>query len=323
MKYKFFDSRLALYFFVVLTGFSCSSTKYGYAVADEKKDITISESHNVLDYKALRQQEIPSFASRGAANRGFPVAGAISLATSAIKKMIADDRKKYSADYSFAIHDLYFYDQLSSENAFDPVGLQFKGFRLVRTYVNGEGKTDTAFTAAFVIDSSRSNEIINNSIFRLKLENLNIYKTKAKITAGQQNWINMDIEITFSTSYVNSMGQLFNDAETGKFYLELRKAPLDNNGEGYQEYYNKLKGKVLDGKSFIIPRSYGYYLDQNGESKPCFSQGAYSISVKVKECTKDKFVTKLLLDNSSQIIEGIGNQATKLIGKPKAASPKN
>ena len=314
---------MPLYFFVLFTGISCTSTQYGHTVKDEKKNITVLESHNVIDYSALKQQEIPSFASRGAAgaNRGLPIAGAISLATNAIKKMIADDRKKYSADYSFALKDLYFYDQLSNENAFDPVGMQFKGFRLVRTYVNKEGNVDTAFTASFVIDASRSNEIINNSIFRLKLQDLNIYKTKAKITAGQQNWINMDLLITFTTSYVNSAGQMFTDAETGKFYLELRKAPLDKNSSGYEEYYNKLKGKILDGKSFIIPRSSGYYLDQNGESKACFSQGAYSINVKVKECTKDRFITKLILDNSNQIIEGISNEAKHLTTKPTPPPP--
>jgi hypothetical protein len=314
MQIKFFNKLFFVCLFVIAGLTSCKSTQYGYAVKNEQKDIAVKESRNVLDYAALKQQNIPTFASRGAsgANRGLPIAGAISLATSAIKKMIAEDRKKYTASYTFATTDLYFYDQLSTESAFDPVGLQFKGFRLVRTYVNKEGDTDTSFTASFVIDSTRSNEIVNNSIFRLKLQDLTIYKTKAKITAGQKNSINMDVEITISSSYVNSMGQLFTDVETGKFYLLLRNAPLDKNSAGYAEYYNKLKGKSLDGKSFIIPRSYGYYIDQNGESKPCYSQGAYAISVKVKESSKDKFVAKMLLDNSSQIIDGVGSSAKKL-----------
>ena len=294
---------------------SCKSTQYGYAVKNEGKDISVREKADVLDYAALKQQNIPTFASRGqgGANRGLPLASAVSLATNAIKKMIAEDRKKYTANYSFATTDLYFYDQLSTESAFDPVGLQFKGFRLVRTYVNKEGNTDTAFIARFVLDSSRSNEIINNAIFRLRLQDIMVYKTKAKITAGQKNSINMDIEITFSTSYVNSMGQLFTDVETGKFYLLLRDAPLDKNSDGYTKYYDKLKGKMLEGKSFIIPRSYGYYLNADGESKPCFSQGAYAIHVKVKESSKDKFIAKMLLDNSSQIIDGVGGSAAKFV----------
>ena len=188
---------------------------------------------------------------------------------------------------------------------------------MVRTYVNDEGKTDTAFVARFVIDSSRSNEIINNSIFRLKVQDLAIYKTKAKITSGQKNSINMDIEITFSTSYVNNIGQLFNNTETGKFYLTLRDAPLDKNTAHYKSFYDGLKGELLDGKSFIIPRSYGYFINADGESKPCYSQGAYSIQVKVKESTKDKFITKMLIDNSSQIIDGVGGSAVKLVNAPK------
>lgn len=314
-------NRISLFFVLAITGVSCSSTQYGFTVKEEKKNITVAESHSVIDYASLKQQAIPSFASRGISGRGLPVAGAISLATNAIKKMIADDRKKYTAEYSFAVKDLYFYDQLSAENPFDPVGLQFQGFHLVRTYVNSEGVTDTAFTATFVIDASRSNEIINNSIFRLKLQDLHIYKTKAKITAAQNNWINMDLEIAFTTSYVNNIGQMFTDAETGKFYLELRKAPLDKNSPGFDAYYDKLKGKLLDGKSFIIPRSFGYSLDENGQSKPSFSQGAYSISVKVKECTKDRFVTKLILDNSNKIIDVLGSKALQWSTKPATPTP--
>jgi len=314
MKFKYLFKNIAIGLVVFALGISCKSTQFGYAVKDEQKDITIREGRDVIDYAALKQQNIQTFASRGAgANRGLPIAGAISIATDAIKKMIAEDRKKYTADYSFATTDLYFYDQLSTESAFDPVGLQFKGFRLVRSFVNKEGQTDTAFIASFVIDSSRSNEIISNSIFRLKLQDLTLYKTKAKITAGQKNAINMDIEITFSTSYVNSMGQLFTDVETGKFYLLLRDAPLDKNSEGFTAYYDQLKGKNLDGKSFIIPRSFGYYVDQDGQTKPCYSQGSYAISIKVKESSKDKFVAKILLDNSSQIVDGVGENAVKLV----------
>jgi hypothetical protein len=314
MKTLFLSNFVTAVFFVLVLGVSCKSTQFGYSVKDEQKDITIREGSDVIDYASLKQQSIQTFASRGAgANRGIPIAGAVSLATGAIKKMIAEDRKKYTADYSFATTNLYFYDQLSTESAFDPVGLQFKGFRLVRSFVNKEGQTDTAFIASFVIDASRSNEIINNSIFRLKLQDLTLHKTKAKITAGQKNAINMDIEITFSTSYVNSMGQLFTDVETGKFYLLLRDAPLDKGSEGFTAYYDKLKGKNLDGKSFIIPRSFGYYVDQDGQTKPCYSQGGYAISIKVKESSKDKFIAKMLLDNSSQIVDGVGENAVKLV----------
>ena len=38
--------------------------------------------------------------------------------------MIAKEKKKYSADWRQGLTDLYFYDQLSSQGAFDPIGMQ-------------------------------------------------------------------------------------------------------------------------------------------------------------------------------------------------------
>ena len=57
------------------------------------------------------------------------------------------------------------------------------------------------------------------------------------MTAAQKNIINMDIEISFRTNYVNGDGQLFDNVELDKFYLLLRNAPLDKNSEGYDTYY--------------------------------------------------------------------------------------
>lgn len=297
---------------------ACKSTEYGYAIKDEDAKMKVQENPNAINYLALKKQDIPTMADRASSlSRGLPitplVGGAVSLATSAIKQMIANDRKKYIADYSFALTELYFYDQLSTESCFDPVGMQFNGFTLVRTFTNKNGATDTAFKADFALDTTKPNEIINNSIFRLKLKDLKLNYTKAKITSGQKSNINMDIEITFLTSYVNDRGQLFDKVELGKFYLNLRNAPLDKNIEGYASYYNNLKGQPVEGKSFIVPRSFGYYINGENESARCFSQGAYSIEVKVRESSKDKFVTKILVDNSGKIIDALGDKVKGVV----------
>ena len=115
-------------------------------------------------------------ASRGTGTRGplsGIVGGAVSLATNAVKQMIAKDKKKYNAEYNYALTDLYFYDQLSIDGPFDPLGLQFSGFKLVRTF-NNNGKTDTALTAEFVLDTENPYEILNNAMFRLKLKSLKL-----------------------------------------------------------------------------------------------------------------------------------------------------
>ena len=227
--------------------------------------------------------------------------------------MIARDRARYVANYTFAVTDLYFYDQLSLESVFDPVGMQFNGFTLVRTFTNSRQQTDTAFIARFELDLSAPNEIINNSIFRLKLIDFQLRYSKIKMTRAQKNNINMDVEITFNSSYVNEQGQLFDNMELGKFFLLLREAPMDKNSPAYAHYYDSLKGTNVEGRSFIVPRSFGYYKNENGAVGKSFSQGAYSISAKVTESANDRFVTKVLADHSSQIIDIIGRRAKSAV----------
>lgn len=305
--------------FIIIIGTGCSTTANSLALKDEAAKMKVQENPDAISYRSIKSQQVPTFADRGTRSRGLvlgPLLGsAVSLGTDAVKKMIAKDQAKYVAKYNFALTDLYFYDQLSTESVFDPVGLQFSGFILVRTFTNNVGETDTAFIARFDLDTTSTNEIINNSIFRLKLKDLKIFYSKAKMTAAQKNTINMDIEISFRTTYVNELGQLFDNVELGKFYLLLRNAPMDKNSPGYESYYERLKGSKVDGRSFIVPRSFGYYKTQDGTVAKSYSQGAYSITAKVTETAKDKFVTKILVDNSDNIIDMLGKQAKKALTK--------
>jgi hypothetical protein len=292
----------------------CKAPRLSSGRSLDNTEMAVQEKMDVINYASLKQQMAPSMADRtsGAfANRGL-LSTAVSLGTNIVKKMIAKDRARYTGEYSFGATDLYFYDQLSTESVFDPIGMQFKGFTLVRTFTNREGVLDTAMTAEFELDMDNPNEIINNSIFRLKLKDIQIDYSKAKVTKAQQNNINMDVEIVFTTSFVNQQGQMFDNVELGKFYLILRDAPLDKNSPEYTKYYDNLKGRRLDGKSFIVPRSFGYFKNEMEEIKPSYSQGAYSIATKVTETSKDRFVTKVLLDNSSQLIDMLGTQVKRL-----------
>lgn len=307
---------------------SCSGSKLGYAAHNEKLQMQVSEKRDVIDYNQLNAQHIPSFRKRmdqQSANvrlqqsgaQAMPIApilgGLISLAKDGVKKMIDNDKKKYTAGYDFALTNLYFYDQLSTESMFDPTGMQFHGFTLVRTFKTSEGKEDTALTATFVLDTTNEYEIINNSVFRLRLKDIDIRYAKAKIAKAAKQNINMDMEISFYTSYVNEMGQLFDNVLLGKFYLLLRNAPLEKDAPGYEAYYQKQKGNLLDGRSFIIPRSFGYYITGNGDRAKCYSQGAYSIRVKVSESSKNTFVNKIIIDNSTQILNSAETGLKKII----------
>ncbi len=296
---------------IIIAG--CAGSKQGSAEKREDVNMSIKEKPDVIQYASLQKQAVPDMASRGSGDRGpltGLVGGAVSLATNAVKQMIAKDQKKYTADYKYGLTDLYFYDQLSVDGAFDPLGLQFSGFKLVRTFDNN-GRLDTALTAEFELDASNPYEILNNSVFRLKLKSLQLNYAKAKVP-GNNNFLNMDVEIIFNSSYVNPQGQLFKNIELGKFYFFLRQAPLDKDVPGYSGYYEQLLGKKLDGWSFIVPRSYGYHMVERNNAQPVYSQGAYSITVNVKESSKNKFVNQMIIDNSGKLVDALGDQIKKI-----------
>ena len=185
---------------LVLALAGCAGSKNGSAGNNDHLKMNVEEKPDVINYSLLKQQEVPDMAGRADKGRGpltGLVGGAVSLATNAVKQMIAKDKKKYTAAYSYGLTDLYFYDQLSLDGPFDPLGLQFSGFKMVRTFENN-GKTDTALIAEFELDAANPYEILNNSIFRLKLKSLTLNYAKAKVP-GNNNYLNMDFEISFNS----------------------------------------------------------------------------------------------------------------------------
>ncbi len=310
-----------LLFSIVMVLAACKSTQYGLASEGEDRKMIVQESADVISYDRIKAQSVPSLSERAEGGRAVGLTSllgtAVSLGTNMVKTMIAKDKAKYTANYSFGLADLYFYDQLSTESVFDPVGMQFGGFTVVRTFKNSAGKSDTALVARFALDTSRANEIINNSIFRLRLAELDLRYAKAKISKAQKKNLNLDFEITFRTSYGNEQGQLFDNITLGKFLFSLREAPLDRNDPNFASFYAGIKGKRLDGKSFIVPRSFGYFKDLNGNYQKAYSQGAYSIQVKITESANNKFVTELISDNTDQIIKILSTEARKGVSKIK------
>lgn len=295
----------------------CLASKRSRALKDEKLAMQMKKPEEVINLALLKDQSAPSLAMRGT-SRGLIVTtltgNLITMASDAVKNIIAEDRKKYTADYKFGLNDLYFYDQLSNEGPFDPVGMQFKGFTIERTFTDKNNKPVTAFTADFELDTSNIYEIINNSFFRLKVKSFQLKYAKAKVGVGSKKKLNMDIEISFVSSYVSELGMLYDNVTIGKFFLLLRDAPLDPTAPGYDAYYKKLEGRKLTGKSFLVPRSFGYR-KENNESVKTFSQGNYSINIKVKECSKESFTSKILVDNTTLILDASREQMKKDVKK--------
>ena len=265
--------------------------------------------------------------ARGVRSRGLITASmlvkAVSAGSEALKKFIDNEKKKYTAEYVNGLSNLYFYSHLSETNAWDPSGMQLKDFTLLRTFVNKYGKTDTAIKVTFMLDTAKSYEIYNNAVFRLKIKDIQVNFAKAKVPT--KHWympwtylqkhrndkLDLDLEIDFTTTYNTKEGVIHHNIDLGKFYLLLRDAPLDKKDSTYTEYYNNLVGESLDGYSFIVPRSYGHYYN-GAEYLPCYSQGNYSITIKVKESGKDKFIDKLIMDNSSVMIDALNEEVKKI-----------
>ncbi len=313
----------ALSLIVVLFA-SCAVSKFSKKEKEESVDMTIAQGSNVINYAHLERQKIPTLSSRIAKDRdrGLITAAligqAVSAGSKAVKKLIDAENEKYTAEYKSGLTHLFFYDQLSIKSAFDPIGMQFSGFTFVRAFKNNKGKMDTAIIAHFSldVDSNSVYDIFNNSFFKLKLDSIKIYYAKARVSSSRwylpwtlyqkkdDEKLNLDFEIKFITNYVNKNGNLFSNVELGTFYLNLRNAPLNKTTKGYTAYYNRLKGKPLDGFSFLVPRSFGYYYHE-GSFRESYSKGLYSILINVKESSKNKFIDKVIMSNSGQIIDQI------------------
>jgi hypothetical protein len=301
-------SLIVLFFGLIWLAAGCAGSKFGSAKKNEKVVMLAPPKRDVINFALLKkQQEQPQkLASRGGVSRGAETAFAgslVSIGVTAVKQVIANEHKKYFAEWKQGLNDLYFYDQPSAEGPFDPTGMQFNGFSITRTFKD-QDKTITALTAEFEVDkdSVPANEIINDAIFRLKLKNIKINFSKAKVPQGRDT-VNIDFNIIFTTSYINKDGQMFKDAELGSFMLRLRKAPLDSTSAGYKEYYDKLKNKRLDGKCFIVPRSYGHYKTPDDNIISLYNQGMFSIAVDVKECSKDSFVNEMLINTAGSGVD--------------------
>lgn len=304
---------IILSFSIILAVTGCIGSKLGSARKNEKVIMSAPPKRDVINFALLKkQQEQPlTLAGRGENKpRGLETAYAgtlVSLGVSAVKQVIANENKKYIAQWKQGLNDLYFYDQPSSEGPFDPTGMQFNGFNITRTF-RDHNNTVTALSADFEVDkdSVPSNEIINDAIFRLKLKRIKVNFSKAKVPVGRDT-INIDFDISFITSYISKDGQMFKDVELGRFSLNLRKAPLDSTSVGYKEYYDKLKNIRLDGKCFIVPRSYGHYKTPDNGVISLYNQGMFSIAVNVKECSKNTFVNEMLIKTTDIGVEQIRN----------------
>lgn len=301
---------LAMVIAMIIPGTICLSQSENKAPGGEKLEMSIDTSENVLPPDMITAQK--GYAAGETPGRGIITSFLINKGAQGIQSLIDSRKKKYSADYSFAIKDESFYDQISTDGPFDPTGIRFKGFTVVRV-VRGENRHgDTLFVAKFSIDTSanRIREIMNNGIFRLRLDTFAIKSSRVRLPKHVKN-LNLDFEISFLSSYISSTGQINQDVTVGKFLYSVRNAPLDPDDPSYDKFYNNLAKRHPEctGQSFLIPRSAGYYKDEDTRVvKQCWGQGLYSIKASVKECSRNSFIDKVIIYTSGDILS-LGNSS--------------
>lgn len=320
MKKNKYPIRISILFFYLLNTFNSFSQQNIRSGGTEVFEMKVDTASNIIAFDKIKYQKAYTLDERS--GRGIISSFLIDKSIEGIKSLINNRNKKFNADYSFAIKDESFYDQVSSEGPFDPTGIRFRGFTVARLFKLNNNTSDTAFIARFRLDTSGESisELMNNSIFRLKLDTFILKSAKVSLPRHLK-YLNIDIEISFVSSYINTNGQINEDVTLGKFIYTIRNAPLDPTDTDYTSYYKNLPKTNPDcaGYSFLIPRSIGYYKDEEtNKIQQCWGEGLYSIKVAVKESSKNRFIDKLIIYSSPDFLSA-GN--TYLKGKYSPAAP--
>lgn len=183
-----------------------------------------------------------------------------------------------------------FYKERSFEGAMDPKGMRFDGIGCLRKEGN-----DTVFYISCHIDRSKINRIINHSKFELVLDSLIISPTRSNLpnttlsipfSFEERKNFNLSMNIRLTSSWMNEIVQLQKDQLLGEFCINIPVDQKDLDDKGFLRYSRKSgepsKYKVI-GESFIIPRSYMGYRDENDNYKNSWGTGEYKLSIDLKE----------------------------------------
>lgn len=224
---------------------------------------------------------------------GVNAIGALLTRNSRLKEEWEETVKKenvYQTQISTVSEVNDFYKQTSFDGAMDPKGMRFDGIGCLRK----ENK-DTVFYISCHIDRSKINRIINHSKFELVLDTLIISPTHSNLPNSsldipfsfeERKNFTLSMNIKLLSSWMNEIVQLQKNQELGEFSINIPvdQSVLDN--KGYLHYVRNANDapayKVL-GESFIVPRSYMGYRDENDNYKNSWGTGEYKLDITLKE----------------------------------------
>jgi hypothetical protein len=168
--------------------------------------------------------------------------------------------------------------------------MNFNGIGCLRTI---EG--DTIFYISCRVDESKISRIINHSKFELSLDTLIIdpYRCNlpnsnfdAQFSFEQRKNLLITIEMRLTSSWINELTQLQKNQELGSFTINIAVSQSDLDSQGKLRYMKTAdtpdKYKIA-GESFIIPRSFMGFRDEENNFRNIWGTGDYKIELLLKE----------------------------------------
>ena len=182
-----------------------------------------------------------------------------------------------------------FYSDPSFDGAMDPKGMRFDGIGCLRME-----DSDTVFYISCHIDRTKLHRIVNHSKFELVLDTLilspkhsNLPNTQLHIPYSFEERKNftLKMDITITSSWMNEIVQLWKNQELGSFSITIpvEEKLLDN--KGFLRYVREdgQNAYRVVGESFIVPRSYMGYRDEQDKFHNCWGTGEYKLSINIQE----------------------------------------
>ena len=183
-----------------------------------------------------------------------------------------------------------FYERPSRSGALDPKGMVFDGIGCLRTDGN-----DTLFFISCHVDRSKLYRIVNHSKFELVLDTLIINPTESNLpntalplefSFDERKDFNLSVNIRLTSSWFTDAIELHTDELLGEFTINIpvEREDLDENG---RLHYIRRSGEVPEyevvGESFIVPRSYMGFRDENDNYDNIWGTGQYNLAIELKE----------------------------------------
>lgn len=183
-----------------------------------------------------------------------------------------------------------FYSRPSYDGPLDPAGMNFSGIGCLRM-IDG----DTVFFVSCHIDESKISRIINHTKFELVLDTLivNPYQLDlpnsnfdTEFSFDKRKNLQLAVEMKLTSSWMNELTEMQKNQELGSFILSIAISPSDLDGKNKLRYVRPSNSESIykiAGESFIIPRSYMGFRDEENKYRNSWGTGDYRVEINIRQ----------------------------------------